>query len=595
MSRPLLIPLLVTAVLPGLLRAAGPAQRVEGYASTVFTPSSPSRLTPQDFRGPATGSMTASWWAPGQQHTNYVVWKTAPPTEKRDTEFVFIAASAVTPAEFARGPQARLSVNNVPVITFDLGITLNRTWTGRGGYALQYESRRADWPFTAAHRQFELNGQSGRYFLRVPAEAIEPGQPLTLKVEMLPFPAWKNGWFMVKHRTDALQEESESALGGQVRQLQRDVTHLHEMVQVLAANQYSSLLNTRELDHSVIYSNGYRHLHPADLIKLQNGELLLTAREATEHISSDGDVILLRSSDNGKTWGRKQVIAGIKDLDEREGCGIQLKDGTILIGIFFNALYKPDGEYEWAWQKSVKFGEGKRLLGTYIISSKDNGLSWSPPMYIETRGMPFTDIEGPADAPIEMPDGSIVLPLMGYNVRGDITNKAAVLLRSSDQGKSWQYVSSIAEDPGGKLGMFGEPGLVRTRTGRLVAALRNQGPEQRIWTAYSDDSGKTWSPVAPSPMVGHPADLVQLNDGRLLCTYGVRSRLHGDPGGVRAAFSEDDGVTWRIEQEVQIRRDFLNMDIGYPESMQMADGHVLTVYYFNLFGRYFLGQTRWKP
>jgi hypothetical protein len=29
--------------------------------------------------------------------------------------------------------------------------------------------------------------------------------------------------------------------------------------------------------------------------------------------------------------------------------------------------------------------------------------------------------------------------------------------------------------------------------------------------------------------------------------------------------------------------------------MQLNDGRILTVYYFNLFGRYFLGQTTWKP
>jgi len=42
---------------------------------------------------------------------------------------------------------------------------------------------------------------------------------------------------------------------------------------------------------------------------------------------------MLRSKDGGKTWGEKQVIANIKDLDEREGCGIQLKDGTIVVAI----------------------------------------------------------------------------------------------------------------------------------------------------------------------------------------------------------------------------------------------------------------------
>ena len=30
-------------------------------------------------------------------------------------------------------------------------------------------------------------------------------------------------------------------------------------------------------------------------------------------------------------------------------------------------------------------------------------------------------------------------------------------------------------------------------------------------------------------------------------------------------------------------------------SMQLSDGSVMTVYYFNLFGRFFLGQTVWKP
>ena len=78
----------------------------------------------------------------------------------------------------------------------------------------------------------------------------------------------------------------------------------------------------------------------------------------------------------------------------------------------------------------------------------------------------------------------------------------------------------MAEDPGGKLGHFQEPGIVRTKTGRIVAAIRNQGQDNAIWTTCSDDDGKTWTPVKQSPMIGHPADLIQLADGRLLCTYG---------------------------------------------------------------------------
>jgi hypothetical protein len=169
------------------------------------------------------------------------------------------------------------------------------------------------------------------------------------------------------------------------------------------------------------------------------------------------------------------------------------------------------------------------------------------------------------------------------------------MLRSTDKGKSWKYLSTIAGDPGGKLGGFLEPGIVRTKTGRIVAGLRNHGEDNALWMTYSDDAGKTWVPAWKTGMIGHPADLVQLSDGRLMVSYGVRPGIHGNPGGIRACFSNDNGLTWDIKTEVQLRNDFINVDIGYPESLQLPDAGMLTIYYFNLFGKYYLGSTFWKP
>ncbi len=209
--------------------------------------------------------------------------------------------------------------------------------------------------------------------------------------------------------------------------------------------------------------------------------------------------------------------------------------------------------------------------------------------------MPSTDIGGPTDALIEMPDGSVLMPMEAYNIRGDHRNWGSFVLKSTDKGKSWNYLATIAEDPGGKLGYFEEPSLLRTKSGRILAAMRNSGPAQAVWLSHSDDDGKTWSEAKPSPMVGHPANLIQLQDGRILCSYGYRAGRHGDPAGIRASFSTDNGETWQIEKEVVIRRDFFNMDVGYPESLQLKDGRILTVYYYNLFGRFFIGGTTWKP
>ena len=96
-------------------------------------------------------------------------------------------------------------------------------------------------------------------------------------------------------------------------------------------------------------------------------------------------------------------------------------------------------------------------------------------------------------------------------------------------------------------------------------------------------------------MIGHPTDLIQLSDGRLMATYGIRRGRHTDPGGVRVCFSKDNGETWDIQSEIQLRKDFLNLDVGYPESIQLPDGGVLTVYYYNLFNKFFIGGTFWKP
>jgi sialidase-1 len=585
----------VVLILSAAASLSAETQWVEGFDSVQFHHNANGSTPTRDFRGPSRGYMTAGWWAPGQMKQNYISWKTARVPAKEKTTFVFVGATSVLPAKFSRGPSAKLSVNGHDALTFTIGFNQDHVWK-EGDYELKYISKRVEFPYFGSHRELrELNGNSGLFQLTVPAAVVSAGQAAVLKVEILPFAGWNNGWFMVKERRDALKQSMDT-LEAEIESLRQDVTVLNKQTHILATKAYPELTGAKKFEHTVIYHNGFRHLHPADLVKLQNGELLVMAREGAEHISKDGDVILLRSSDHGRTWGGKQVIAGIKNLDEREGCGIQLKDGTVVVGVFYNNLYDKDGVYKPQLPAKSNAGDSspRRRLGAYIITSKDNGHTWSEPNYIDTAGMPFTNLEGPTDAPIEMPDGSILMAVIAYQLNGDSRDRASVMLRSADKGKTWKYLATIADDPGGKLGGFLEPGIVRTKTGRILAALRNHGPDGAIWVTHSDDNGKTWSAVQKTEMIGQPVDLLQLADGRVMATYGIRSE-HSLPGGIRACFSRDNGQTWDIQSEVQLRNDFLNWDVGYPESLELADGRVLTVYYFNLFNEYFLGGTFWRP
>ena len=80
--------------------------------------------------------------------------------------------------------------------------------------------------------------------------------------------------------------------------------------------------------------------------------------------------------------------------------------------------------------------------------------------------------------------------------------------------------------------------------------------------------------MRPTPLWGFPPHLLALSDGRLLCTYGHRR----PPYGQRACVSRD-GVKWRAEDEIVLRDDADNGDLGYPASAELGPGRILTVYY----------------
>jgi hypothetical protein len=75
-------------------------------------------------------------------------------------------------------------------------------------------------------------------------------------------------------------------------------------------------------------------------------------------------------------------------------------------------------------------------------------------------------------------------------------------------------------------------------------------------------------------MWGFPPHLLVLKDGRLLCTYGYRR----PPFGERACSSRD-GIHWSVEDEIVLRDDAVNGDLGYPASVELEPGTILTVYY----------------
>ena len=388
-------------------------------------------------------------------------------------------------------------------------------------------------------------------------------------------------WFAVRQRSDVL-EISARTNAEQIERLQQEVIHLKRVVGNLARRSYPELFPERlSTEDVIVYSNGRAHVHDTDVLCLQNGDLLVVFREAGEHLSNDGKIVMVRSVNGGETWDGGQVLREYPYTDERESSLAQLGDGTVLANEWVNPFYDGAGRYVGRPDPSYKGRAG----GIYVGHSHDGGHSWewserpvdpAPVSFIAT-----------SERIVELSSGRLLMAV--YFWKHDVPDYGCALYCSDDKGHNWRYLSTIADVTGVRLC---EPALFQTRSGRLISLMRNEsGPA--YYQATSDDGGMTWTPPIPSPIPGYrnPASLIELPDGTLLCVHGSRE----DPSGIYVVASDDEGETWDMAHRRVIRDDFINLDCTYTSSVLVPDGRVFAVYYYNMFDRFFIAGSffRW--
>ena len=340
-----------------------------------------------------------------------------------------------------------------------------------------------------------------------------------------------------------------------------------------------------------IYRSKHSYSGPISMLKrLANGDIVLVFREAAwhgagTHMDRTTRTSLIRSTDGGETW-HSQVTP-----DPAGGNGTtvnQLSDGTLIVTNFRWIFVPLDRKAELADRGGYREVEAAGLAaaceGVYIATSETDGYTWGPPYRMETPGFHMASTAGKV---IELEDESLLAPLAG--TRGRDESHRSWIMRSTDRGRTWREHGTMGYVESGPS--FHEPRIVSLPDGRILGMMRT--PSANCFQAHSDDGGETWSPVEETPIWSggsSPPDLLLLEDGRVLCTYGHRR----EPYGVRACLSEDGGATWDLDNEFVLRDDGLGRDMGYPSSEQLEDGDVLTVYYWHDEDQVrYLAGTRW--
>ena len=204
--------------------------------------------------------------------------------------------------------------------------------------------------------------------------------------------------------------------------------------------------------------------------------------------------------------------------------------------------------------------------GAGRAAARMEGCTWEPAV---------ASIASSPHGPTELQDGSLL-----YVGTGKPGNGELVSVRSTDDGQSWQTIGSIPVPDEHKEQMpYAEPHAIETDDGRIVSLWRHI-PRNRHDAAFmqqseSDDGGRTWTVAHPTPMWGYPPHLIKLHDGSILATYGIRR----SPFGQRACLSYDGGRTWDIDNEIILRDDAPNGDLGYPSTVELGPGELLSIYY----------------
>ena len=308
-----------------------------------------------------------------------------------------------------------------------------------------------------------------------------------------------------------------------------------------------------DVTHHTIHTDPEHCVNQIATRVLANGELVAVFNEERFPIHHDsGRTILKRSKDGGITWTPDPPTI-VLDWSETTGnwdCGLcQLADGTLLVNFtitgFFKRGQKPAqpswasrpmtdrwGDWTWAYKTQA-------WLGTYVVKSTDNGLTWSEPIPVNVRPLKHG---GCRLGCWQLPSGAILMGLYGrirgYGEEGENESTRSALMISEDGGDNWEYYSTLAYDPASIVD-YEEPGLVRLADGRLVCFMRTHvnpsGDAKNMVMVVSEDDGFSWSPPKWTNIWGYPPELIALQDGRYLMIYGYRR----PPYGVRGVVSED--------------------------------------------------------
>jgi hypothetical protein len=294
--------------------------------------------------------------------------------------------------------------------------------------------------------------------------------------------------------------------------------------------------------------------------RLKDGRIAVVLRGGAKHVGITGRLDMVFSEDDGRTWG-KPVVVNDSPLDDRNPAFGQAANGDLVVAFWRTAKNS---------FKDYTANLPDQPDSTWVTRSADGGRTWSGAVEIDVHDIGFGS---PYGKMLTLADGTMRMNVYGHAIRGAGEHPQpeldhSYLYRSIDGGHVWKRHGTMGKG-------FNETAMLDLAEGKILAAMRLAGDKANVWMTRSVDGGQTWAkPQELSTPAAHPADLTRLPDGRLLMVTGFRA----GPFGLRGIIGDAEGhFLWK--DRFALIDDSTSADTGYPSSVVMKDGRVLTFYY----------------
>lgn len=265
------------------------------------------------------------------------------------------------------------------------------------------------------------------------------------------------------------------------------------------------------------------------IVTAPNGDLIAAI---DERVPSCGDlkwskninIVIRRSSDNGKTWSDIEMVADFPWGESASDPSMIVDQITSEIFLFYNYM---------------NLETEKDIYYLHVVKSKDNGLTWSEP----------EDITSQIAKPEWQKDFKFITSGRGIQTStGKLLhcmvnlNSGMHIFGSNDHGLTWYFIDT-------PISPANESKIVELADGSWMVNARTNGKKMR-YVHISSDEGKTWE-TRPEPTLIDPGcngsiiRYTSIEDGykknRLLFS---NAKMEKGRKNMTVRVSYDEGITW---------------------------------------------------